>query len=82
MASRVSRTDAQADAISLSDVAGKEPVRDWPIELRPPISALTAEKLMERARQYRRMAATATTPETRDALNRLAIGFAMFAARG
>jgi hypothetical protein len=43
---------------------------------------LTIEQLMERARQYRRMAATATTPETRDALNRLAIGFAMFAARG
>jgi hypothetical protein len=47
----------------------------------PPLSALTSDQLMERARQYRRMAASATTAEIRDAINVLAIRFAMLAAR-
>jgi hypothetical protein len=48
---------------------------------RPPLSALSADQLMERAQQYRWMAATATTVEVRDALNRLAMRLAMLAAR-
>jgi hypothetical protein len=38
-------------------------------------------QLMDRAREYRRMAATATTAEARDALNLLAVRFAMLAAK-
>jgi hypothetical protein len=41
---------------------------------RSPLSALSPEQLMERAREYRRMAANASTVETRDALNGLAYG--------
>jgi hypothetical protein len=47
---------------------------------RPPLSALTSEQLMERAREYRRMAASATTAQTRDALNVLAVRLVMLAA--
>jgi hypothetical protein len=47
---------------------------------RPPLSALTPDQLMERAREYRRMAAAATTAQTRDALNALAVPFATLAA--
>jgi hypothetical protein len=48
---------------------------------RPPLSALTSEQLMVRAREYRRMAASATTAQIRDALNVLTVRFAMLAAQ-
>jgi hypothetical protein len=51
------------------------------VEPRPTLSALTVDQLMDRAQEYRRMAATATTVETRDALNPLAVRLAMLAAR-
>jgi hypothetical protein len=35
---------------------------------RPPLSSLTAEQLLERALEYRTMAAHATTVQTEDAL--------------
>jgi hypothetical protein len=51
------------------------------METHPPVSALTSEQLMARAREYRRMAASATTAGIRDALNLLAVRFAMLAAQ-
>ena len=51
------------------------------MEPEPTLSDLTPDQLLERAREYRRMAATATTVETRDALSRLAVRFAMRAAK-
>jgi hypothetical protein len=48
---------------------------------RPPLSALTSEQVLARAREYRRMAASATTAEIRDALNLLAVRFAILAAQ-
>jgi hypothetical protein len=48
---------------------------------RSPLSALSPDQLMERAREYRRMAANASTVETRDALNPLTMRFAMLATR-
>jgi hypothetical protein len=50
------------------------------MESRPSLSALTTDQIMALARGYRRMAATASAPETRVALDRLAIRFAMLAA--
>jgi hypothetical protein len=50
------------------------------MEPRPPLCALNSEQLMVRAREYRRMAASATRAEIRDALNVLAVRFAMLAA--
>jgi hypothetical protein len=51
------------------------------METRPPLSALTSEQLLARAREYRRMAASATTAGIRDALNLLAVRFAILAAQ-
>jgi predicted component of type VI protein secretion system len=47
---------------------------------RPRLSELSPDELLTRAHQYRSMAATASTPDTRDALNTLAIRYAMLAA--
>jgi hypothetical protein len=38
----------------------------------PPLSSLPAEQILQRAVEYRRMAATASTAEARDALMLLA----------
>jgi hypothetical protein len=51
------------------------------METHPPLSALTSEQLMARAREYRRMAASATTAGIRDALNLLAVRLAILAAQ-
>jgi hypothetical protein len=48
---------------------------------RPRLSDLTPTELMTRAREYRLMATTARTAKVRDALNRLAIRFAILAAQ-
>jgi len=45
------------------------------MDARLPLSALTADQLMERAREYYAMAETATMVETRAALERLAARF-------
>ena len=52
-----------------------------PMVSRSPLSALPIDQLLARAAEYRRMAATASTPDTKDALNRLAVRFAMMAAK-
>ena len=44
-------------------------------EARPRLSDLTRTELLARAAEYRRMAATASTPDTRDALLELAERF-------
>jgi hypothetical protein len=50
------------------------------MEPRPTLSALTPEELLQRSREYRRMATSATSAEVRDGLNRLAVRFALLAA--
>jgi hypothetical protein len=47
---------------------------------RPRLSELSPDELLTRAHEYRCKAATASTPDTRDALNTLAIRFVMLAA--
>jgi hypothetical protein len=47
---------------------------------RPCLSELSPAELLTRAHEYRCMAATASTPDTRDALNTLAIRYALLAA--
>jgi hypothetical protein len=47
---------------------------------RPRLSELSPDELLTRAHEYRCMAATASTPDTRDSLNALAIRYAMLAA--
>ena len=49
-------------------------------EMRPPIADLSAAELLERAAEIRRMSATATTPDVRDALERLAARYERVAA--
>ena len=46
-----------------------------------PLSALSSDQLMARAMEYRRMALTATTAETQEALIQLALRFVMLATR-
>jgi hypothetical protein len=50
-------------------------------ESSPLLSDLTADQLLERARGYRKMAATARTAQARDSLNPLAVRFAMLGAK-
>jgi hypothetical protein len=65
---------------ALADVPENATALDASMEIRPALFAVTADQLLEQAREYRRMAVSATTPEMRNTLNQLAIGFAMFAA--
>jgi len=63
----------------VADLSERATAHNGSIEIAPPLSALTADQIVERAREYRRMAAIAATPEMRNTLNQLANGFAMFA---
>ena len=51
------------------------------MKLMPALSELTAQQLVQRAQDYRAMAATATTASIKDSLNRLAVKFADLAAQ-
>ena len=50
------------------------------MDKRPLPSSLTVAQLSQRAKEYREMACGATAREVRDALNKLAIRFALLAA--
>jgi hypothetical protein len=49
--------------------------------MRPRLSHLSPAELLARGAEYRRMALEARTEDMRDALNRLAIRFALLAAQ-
>jgi len=51
------------------------------MDARPPLSGLTADQLRVRAAEFRGMATTATTAETRDALLRLVVRLERLAIR-